>query len=234
MDVESREELGTSKVKHLRDEGLIPGVIYGQGNESKAVKVSHREFIILIHQHRLENMVIDIKIKGDKGKSYPCLVKEIQYDPVKDNIMHVDFNEVSLTEMIKVNVPVSAFGEPVGVKQEGGSLEHILWEIEVECLPADIPEKIEFDVANLKMKESVHVKDIKFPANVKVLTDPEAIVLSVSEPMKEEVPVEAVEGAESQEPEVIKEKKEAAEEGAEQEEEEKEKPQKEKPQEKEQ
>jgi len=216
LNVETREEIGRAKTKHLRDAGFIPAVIYAEGKNSQSVKVSHRELIILLHQRRLENMVINLKLKNDERKSRPCLIKEIQYNPVSGDIVHVDFNEISLTKAIKVNVPVASNGEPIGVKQEGGSLEHILWEIEIECLPGDIPEKIEVDVSALKIGESVHIKDIKFPANVKVLNSPEDIVLSVKEPMKEEIPVEAPEGAEPKEPEVIKEKKEVPGEGLEQ------------------
>jgi large subunit ribosomal protein L25 len=99
-------------------------------------------------------------------------------------------------------------GEPVGVKQEGGSLEQILWEIEVECLPTNIPKEFSLDVANLKLKDSIHVKDIVPPEGVKILNDPSSIIVSVAEPMKEEVAAAPVEGEVPQEPEVIKEKKE--------------------------
>jgi len=159
--------------------------------------------------------------KKQKGRS--CLIKEIQYDPVKGDIIHVDFNEISLTKVIKVNVPVVAKGEPIGVRQEGGSLEHILWEIEVECLPTDIPRDIEVDVSLLNIGDAIHIKDITFPSNIKVLNAPEAIVFSVTAPIKEEVAVPAVEGEEKQEPEVIKEKKEVPAEGEEAEEDKKEK-----------
>jgi large subunit ribosomal protein L25 len=128
---------------------------------------------------------------------------------VHSDIIHVDFNEISLTKEIKVEVPVVSKGESIGVKQEGGSLEHILWKIEVECLPTDIPKEIEIDVSALKIGDSIHIKDIAFPPKVKVITDLNAIVLSVAAPMKEEVAAAPVEGEEvSQEPEVIKEKKE--------------------------
>ena len=210
LDVQLREETGKAKVKDLRERGFIPAVVYGEGKTSLSIKVSHHELIRLIHQHRLENAVLNLKIKDDKkNKPRSCLIKETQYDPVTGDIVHVDFNEISLTKVIKVNVPVVAKGEPAGVKQEGGSLDHILWEIEVECLPTDIPKEIEVDVSNLKMGESIHVRDIKFPDNVKVINSPDAMVLLVSAPVKEEIPVEAVEGEEKLEPEVIKEKKEA-------------------------
>ena len=224
LEVQPREEIGKSKVKGLREEGFIPAVIYAEGKKSQPIKVSHRQLWQLIHQHRLESIVINLKMSEDKKqKGRSCLIKEIQYDPVKGDIVHVDFNEISLTKVIKVNVPVVAKGEPMGVKQEGGSLEHTLWEIEVECLPTDIPKDIEVDVSQLKIGDSIHIKDITFPSNVKVLNSPEAIVFSVSAPIKEEeVALPAVEGEEKQEPEVIKEKKEVPAEGEE------EKPEKEK------
>ncbi len=224
LEIQPREELGKNKVKGLRGKGFIPAVIYAEGKKSQAIKVSHRQLWQLIHQHRLESMVINLKIQDDKKqKGRPCLIKEIQYDPVKGDIIHVDFNEISLTKVIKVNVPVVAKGEPIGVKQVGGSLEHILWEIEVECLPTDIPKGIEVDVSQLKIGDAIHIKDITFPPNIKVLNAPEAIVFSVTAPIKEEVVAPAVEGEEKQEPEVIKEKKETPAEGVEEEKTEKEK-----------
>lgn len=224
LDAQTRTETGRGKNKDLRKEGFIPAVVYSQGKDSRPIKVAHRDLLRLVHEHRLENAVINLKIKDDKkDKPRPCLIKEIQYDPVSDDIVHVDFNEISLTKAIKINVPVAARGEPVGVKQEGGSLDHILWEIEVECLPTDIPKEIEADVSQLKIGDAIHVRDITLPPGVKILTDPNAVLLSVSAPIKEEVAAASVEGEVPQEPEVIKEKKEVPEEGAKEEEGKKEK-----------
>ncbi len=217
LEAQIRENKGKGKVKAIRDDGFTPAVIYGEGKESFAIQVSSRELIQLVHRHRLENAIINLKIKDDKkAKSRACLVKEIQHDPVHGNIVHVDFNEISLTKEIKINVPVVAKGEAVGVKQEGGSLEFVMWEIEVECLPTAIPAEIEVDVTNLKMGDAIHIKDIKLPAGVKPLSDPDSTVVHVVAPMKEEVPVEeGLEGEAAKEPEVIKEKKEVpGEEGA--------------------
>ncbi len=209
LDVQPREELGKSKVKDLREQGFIPAVVYAQGKKSLSIKLSHRQLWQLIHQYRLETAVINLKFQDDKKqKAKPCLIKEIQYEPVKGNIIHVDFNEISLTKVIKVNVPVVAKGESAGVKQEGGSLEHILWEIEVECLPTEIPKDIQVDISQLKIGGSIHIKDITFPSNIKVLSEPEVIVFSVSAPLKEEAAAPLPEGEAKQEPEVIKEKKE--------------------------
>ena len=241
LDVELREELGKAKVKDLREKGFIPAVVYAAGKASQSIKVLRSDFLHLLHQYRLESTVINLKINpvrktsstgtglsngvkdSKKEKARTCLVKEIQYDPVGGDVVHIDFNEISLTKSIKVNVPVVTKGEPIGVKQEGGSLEHILWEIEIECLPTDIPKEIEVDVSQLKMGEAIHIKDINFPPKVKVLNSPEAIVVSVAVPIKEEVVAPPVEGEVAQEPEVIKEKKEIPTEGAEEEKKEKEK-----------
>jgi large subunit ribosomal protein L25 len=224
LEAQLREETGRSKVNQLRREGFIPAVVYAQDKDSQALKVSHHQLLQLLHQHRLESIVINLKIKEEKKqKIRPCLIKDIQYDPVKGDILHIDFNEISLTKVIKVNVPLVAKGEPIGVKQEGGSLEHILWEIEVECLPTEIPKEFEVDVSALKIGDSIHIKDIKFPPQVKVLTDVEAVVLSVAAPIKvEEVVAPVVEGEVPTEPEVIKEKKEVPGETAQAQEEEKE------------
>ena len=227
LEAEARSEVGKSKVKELRRKGFIPGVVYSGGKDALSIKMSRHELLRLTHQHRIENVVINLKVKGDKENvSHPCMIKEIQHDPVKGDITHIDFNEISLTKLIKVNVPVVTKGEPVGVKQEGGSLEHILWEIEVECLPTDIPKNFEVDVSALNIGDSLHVKDITFPPKIKVLVDSEAVVLSVAAPMKEEVVEAAVEGQEKAEPEVIKEKKEEPAEAAEVEDKEKDKKEK--------
>ena len=209
LEAELREGKGRGSSKDLRESGYLPAVVYFHGKDALSVKISRGALLKLVHQHRLESIIINLKIKDDKkAKGRPCLVKEIQYHPVREDIIHVDFNEISLTEAIKVNVPIQAKGEAIGVKQEGGSLEHLLWEIEVECLPTNIPKDIQVDITALKLGDAIHVKDIVFPEGVKPLSDPAAIVLHVAAPMKEEAPAEAIEGDTSKEPEVIKEKKE--------------------------
>jgi large subunit ribosomal protein L25 len=216
LDAEVREEVGKGKTKGLRDKGFVPAVVYADGKNALSLKLSHRQLVQLVHQHRIEGVIINLNIKDDKKqKARPCLIKEIQHDPVHGEIVHVDFNQISLTKEIKVNIPIVVKGEAAGVKLEGGSLEHLLWEIEVECLPTNIPQGIDVDISALKLGESIHVKDLILPSGVKVLNDPGSIVISVAEPMKEEVPAEAVEGEEKQEPEVIKEKKEVPSEGGE-------------------
>ena len=214
LEASTREETGKSKLKPLRKEGFIPAVVYGEGKKTTSIKVGRRSVLRLIHEHHIENAIINLKICGDekKLKDATVIIKELQRDPVKDEIIHIDFNQISLTKEIKVKIPIGTKGEPVGVKVDGGSLEHILWELEIECLPTQIPEKIEVEVSELKIGDTIHVKDLAVPKEVKVLQDPEQVVLSVAAPVKEEeiAPAAEEEGA-PEEPEVIKEKKEVAE-----------------------
>jgi len=227
LEAESREETKKRKVKDLRNAGFIPAVVYGEGKKNVSLKVSRHAFLQLMHQKRLENAIIKLKIAGDKDPR-ACMIKEMQHDPVTGGLVHIDFHEISLTKAIKVNVPVVPKGEAVGVKSDGGSLEHIMWEIEIECLPTAIPKNIEVDVTALKIGDSIHVKDIVFPADIKVLSDMDASVVTVAAPMKEEVaPAEGEEGA-APEIEVIKEKKPDAEGEAKESKEDKKKEEKEK------
>lgn len=209
LKAQVRTETGKKAAKDLRLKRLIPANVYKGSEGATSLQISIDDLAEVLQTKAGINVLITMKITGGKSavKDKTVLIKEIQREPVKDGILHVDFNEISLTEMLKVNVPLSSKGEPVGVKVDGGILEHIMWELEVECLPTDIPEKIEVDVSALKIGESLHVKDIVVPEGVKVLNDPELIAMIVKAP-KVEVPKEeaAVEGA--PEPELIRKKKE--------------------------
>ena len=215
LKVETREGGGKKNAKDLRNKKLIPAVVYKGGKDALKLQLAAADLAKVLHTKAGENVIVTLKIAGgdSKAKDKTVVIKEIQREPIKSQILHVDFNEISLTETLKVNVPLAAHGEPEG-KKEGGTLEHVMWELQVECLPTDIPEKIEVDVSKLKIGEAIYVKNITAPEGVKVLTDPELIAMIVKPP-KVEVPKEEV-GAEagSLEPELIRKKKEA-EEGAE-------------------
>jgi len=222
LDAQIREGLGKGAVKRIRRDGFIPAVMYKGGGKAHPLKVPKKAFIKTLHTKAGENVIITLKVTRDKegsgkqsGKT--VIIKDIQLDPVKDEVIHIDFTEISLTEKLKVKVPIVDKGEAIGVKRDEGVLEHILWEVEIECLPTQIPERLEIDVANLEIGDDIFVKDISVPEEVKILADPESIVLSVKPPKAEEVVEEAEPGLE--EPEVIREKKpeeeEAAEEGQE-------------------
>lgn len=207
------EEVGKSHL--LRKNNLVPCVVYGEGKKTLSLKIDRGRLIKFMHAHHGgANMIITLKISSPEHKEVEekaVLIKEIQMHPVSSEILHVDFNEISLTKRIVVKVPVHTKGEAVGVKQDGGTLEHILWEIDVECLPTQIPEKLETDVTNMKIGDTVHVKDLIVPEGVVIKHDLEAIVLSIVPPHKDEaVAPEAATGAEgvtSAEPEVIKKEK---------------------------
>ena len=216
LKADARETSGKSKAKDLRKKGVIPAVVYKGGKDAIKLQLAVRDLEQVIHTKAGENVIVTLKISGSdvKAKDKTVLIKEIQREPIKNRILHVDFNEISLTEALKVNVPLSAHGEAVGVKIDGGTLEHVMWELQVECLPTDIPEKIEVEVSALKIGDAVYVKDIKVPEGVKVLNDPELIAMIVKPP-KIEVPKEEAAAEGTTEPELIRKKKEAEEEGEE-------------------
>lgn len=213
LKAEVRLASGKRIAKDLRKKNTIPAVVYKGGLDAMKLQLSVREFEQVLHTKAGENIIVTLKIAGsDKSlKDKTVLIKEIQREPIKDRILHVDFNEISLTETLKVNVPLAAHGEPEG-KKDGGTLEHVMWELQVECLPADIPEKIEVEVSGLKIADAIYVKNITPPAGVKILTDPELIAMIVKPP-KVEVPKEEAAAEAPAEPELIRKKKEAEEEG---------------------
>lgn len=232
LESQLRGEKGKQLVKRLRKEGFVPAVVYKGGGDNLSLKLSEKDFIKVLGTKAGTNVIINLKISGEKkgsskaSKDKTVIIKEIQKDPVRGNILHIDFSEISLTETLKFKVRIEAKGEPVGVK-EGGTLEHVMWEADIECLPTQIPEKLEIDVSNLKIGDSVFVKDLISVEGVKILHAPELIVMSVKPPFVEK-PAEEVpaEGA-PEEPELIRKKKEVEGEEKEAEEAKKEEPKKE-------
>jgi large subunit ribosomal protein L25 len=209
LEVKVRKETGKEVAKQAREKGTIPAVVYRKGEGSVPLYLDRKAMDLALRTSAGENALINLKIEGDeKTKSKTCIIKEIQHDPLSGKILHVDFNEISLTEAIKVEVPLSVKGEAIGVKQDGGVLEHLLWEIQVECLPTDIPQKLEVDVSSMKIGDALFVKDIVVPKGVKILNDPGVRIFAVEKPIEikpEEVDA-AAETAPS-EPEVLKQKK---------------------------
>ncbi len=211
LNVEERTETGKGVARALRRDGYIPGVVYRAG-KSTALKINKHDIVHLINSTLGEQVMVDLKFSS--GKSTLALLKEYQVDPVKGELLHTDFYEVSLKEKIRVTIGLMLQGEPVGVKKEGGVLRQVLSEIEVECLPDNIPTHIEVDVTGLGAGQNVHVRDLSLPGEVRILTSPEEMIATVVAVSAEEEAVEeAVEG-EAQEPEVVKKgKKEEGEEG---------------------
>lgn len=212
LKAQIREELGKKFTKKLKKGGLVPAVVYRSGRKTIHLKINEKDLLNILRTKAGENVIINLNIddwqKG-KDKNRVVILKEVQHHPIKDWILHVDFQEISLTEKLTVNVPIVVKGEAEGVVKDEGALERVVWEVKVECLPTDIPEKIEVDVTHMKIGDSILIKDLQIPPGVKILADAEQTVVSVVPPHVEKVE-EVVE--EIIEPELIREKKEAEEE----------------------
>ena len=217
LKAEVRETVGKKFARAVRRLGRIPGVLYGKGVTATSVAVDKKEFSKATRTKAGSNVLISLKLEGPRArKATTCLIKEVQRNPVTDEIYHVDFTAISLTDKIKIKVPLSVKGSEAapGVK-EGGVLDVVHHEIEVECLPTEIPERIEADVKLLKIGDSIHLKELSLPPGVAPLLGPEEVIISLRPPQKVEEAAPAAEG--STEPEVIEKgkKEKAEEEGAE-------------------
>lgn len=211
LEVEIRKEVGTRKIKSLRNNGFIPAVVYGLDKEPTTVKVNQREYEKIMRAHKGQSLVFHLNVMDDgkKLRDYSAIVKEEQRHPVKEVLTHIDFNRIDLSQEIEVTVPVVAKGEAEGMKTDGGSLDHGIWELDIICLPKNIPEKIEVDISSLKIGDSILVKDIAFPEGVSTHHDPEGIVFHIVPPMKDADAMAADgEAATGAEPQVIKKAKE--------------------------
>jgi len=216
LDVQIRSEIGKQKSKSLRRTNLVPGVVYGETKTPTIIKVDRSAYEKIMRTHYGQNVLLHLNVmEGDKKlRDYSVIVREEQHDPVLDNLIHVDFQRINLKKEIEIKVMIVAKGDALGVKKDGGSIDQPLHELDVICLPTNIPKEIPVDVSNMLIGDAVHVSDLVLPSGVRTKHDPKSIVLSVVPPMKEEV--ERAEGA-ATEPELIREKKEKAEgeEGAE-------------------
>jgi large subunit ribosomal protein L25 len=199
---QGRTDTGQNVNRRLRTQGLIPGVVYGAAKESIAVAVSPKEITTILRSASGENTLFDLDLDGKRRK---VILKEFQLEPIKGQILHADFYEVALDKMLEVKVHVELHGTPVGVKVQGGIIDFVTRELEVECLPTDIPEKIVLDVSELELGKHLRVSDLTAPPKVKILTEPDIVVVHVVAPRAEEVAVVAevaAEGATAAEPEV--------------------------------
>ena len=208
LDVQVRDQIGSGKAKAIRRGDFVPAIVYGSKKAPTPVKVSRKSYERIRRAHHGENIIFRINVFGGEKKlrDYSAIVKEEQHHPVNDEVLHIDFNRISLTEKITIKVAITSKGDPIGVKRDNGSLEHILWELDVVCLPTQIPQHLEIEVSKLEIGDSIYVRDIVLPEGVTTKHDLGAIVLTVVPPMKEEAP--AAEAVAPAELEVIKEKKE--------------------------
>ena len=206
----SREGTGKGPTRRLRAKGMIPAAVYGEGGEASAVAINAKELATILRSGTGQNTIFKLALPQGVGEPANVIIKDYQVDPVRGRLLHADLLRLSMTTLTRVDVSVETLGEPIGVKSDGGILELQLREIEVECLPADIPQNLQVDVSNLRIGDHVTVADLVYDREkVKLLADEHQIVAGVLAPrMVEEVaPVAAVpegEAAAAAEPEVIK------------------------------
>ena len=176
-----RQTIGKGGARSMRREGRVPGILYGHGEESIPLSVDARELQRLVHTVSIENTIVDLSLEGTR-QPYKVLIREIQRHPTREEYLHVDFFHIAMDEKISVEVPIVLKGEPTGVRNKGGILDHQLRELEVYCLPAEIPEKIEVDVTDLDIGDAIHVRDLAVPDGVEIEDDPDRSVATVLAP----------------------------------------------------
>ena len=208
-----RTTTGKGAARALRREGQVPAVIYGHSREPQSLAINARELDRLLDRISAGSTVIELSLGGKTAKT---LIREIQRNPLKRNVVHVDFQELVAGEKVTVNVPIRLVGTPEGVRLGGGILEQVMSELEIEVDPANMPDHLDVDVTNLTIGHTLHVSDVKVPAGVSVLADEGATVALVAAPKATELtPAAGVEviSEEAAEPELIRKTKEDEEEG---------------------
>ena len=216
LDAEARDTFGKNEARRTRRAGKVPAVLYGgAGGGATPIAVVPKALLKILHSETGQNTLISLKLGGAAGTK--VLVKEYQLDPVTHQVLHADFYRVAMDKLIQVTIPVVVKGEPKGVKQQGGILEFIRREIEIECLPGDIPEHVEVDVSELMLHQGIRVRDLTVDPKWTPKSDPDMMLVHVIMPKAEEVAAPAAEAVAAApvapaEPEVIKKgKKEEAE-----------------------
>jgi large subunit ribosomal protein L25 len=216
IEAQTREETGTGAARRLRRAGVLPGVLGKRDGASVPIVLNHHDFDMMLRGHSGESMLVDITIDGEKPLK--VLLSEIQRHPVTGRTQHADFIEISMTEKMHLAIAVKLVGEPVGVMTGGGLLDHLLREVEVQCLPADVIDAIEIDVTGLEIGDSVRVQDLVVSDKLTILTASDVAVAAVAAPtvvVEEEEEDAEEEGEEGAEPAVIGEEEEEKDKGEE-------------------
>lgn len=208
---ERRDVFGKNASRRLRREGKVPVVLYGGDEPSIHLAMQKKDVFGILRSESGENTIFKASFDSE---SKDTMIKELQTDPVTDEILHIDLILIAMDKAVRVSVPIVVAGEAVGVKAEGGFVDLITREVEVECLPGDIPEHIEVDISDLHLHQSIKIEDISLPQGVESLSDPQTLVVLIEAPTKEEEIVKEEEEeevelmAEEEQPEVIKKEKE--------------------------
>jgi len=158
LKAEGRSDTGSPSARRMRREGFVPAVVYGHGDESRNLKIREQELQNLLDRISVDNTLVDLEVDG--GEPRKVLIREVQRHPWRRRVLHVDFFQIRADESIRVAVPLELVGIPLGVREDGGILQQSRHEIEVECLPGEIPEKFELDVSSLEIGDSLHVADL--------------------------------------------------------------------------
>ena len=211
---EPRSTRGKNEARRLRAAGSVPAVLYGGGGEAESVAVSPKELTKILHSSTGHNTIFNLSITA-KGTT-PVMIVDWQLDPIKDKLLHVDLKRIDLSKRLIVKVPVVTHGDPRGVKQQGGLLEVVTREVEIECLPDDIPEQFNIDVSEMLLGQNVRASDIPLAGSMKLLSAGDTVIVHVVAPKAEAAPAaaEALPTAPA-EPEVMKKGKKEAEGAAE-------------------
>lgn len=203
VTAEPRDSRGKNEARRLRAKGSMPAVVYGGPDGPTPIAVNPREVSRILHSKTGHNTIFNL---GVNGSSTPVMVVDWQYDPIKDSLLHVDLKRIDLTKRIIVKVPVVTQGDPKGVKLQGGIQDVVTREIEIECLPDEIPEQFLVNVAELMIGQSIRASEIPLSGSMKLLTVPDAVITHVISIKAEEAPTAEAEaaGPAAGEPEVIK------------------------------
>jgi large subunit ribosomal protein L25 len=197
----SRDTRGKNEARRLRAKGSMPAVLYGTGLDPLAVAVNPKELTGILNSKTGHNTIFNLDVT-DK-ENVPVMIVDWQYDPIKDNLLHVDLKRIDLAKRIQVKVPVVTLGDPKGVKLQGGIHEIITREVEIECLPDDIPEVFNVNVGEMMIGQSVRASDIPMLGSMKLISPGDAVISHVVS-LRAEEPVAAEAAAAVPEPEVIK------------------------------
>ncbi|HEX6322175.1 MAG TPA: 50S ribosomal protein L25 [Vicinamibacterales bacterium] len=208
LEATKRETRGKNEARRVRAAGQIPAVVYGDKADAAVISVDPKTLLRILHSESGVNTLISLKFEGEGDTR--VLVRDYQVDPVTQKPLHVDFYRIAMDKLLRVTVPVQLKGEPKGVKAQGGVLDFVTRDIEVECLPSDIPEHIDIDVSELLINQGIRVRDLPVSDKWKALTDAETMIVHVVTPKVEVVEepaaaaAAAAPGAAAAEPEVIK------------------------------
>jgi large subunit ribosomal protein L25 len=197
LEVQRRDERGSGVSRRLRATGMVPGVLYGKGEDAQPFAVSERELRRVFTGEHGTHAILDVLVDG-KDAPHHAVLKDVQVDPIKSRVMHVDLHEIRLDQVIQVSIAVELVGTPEGVVQ-GGVLSQVTREVNVEVLPMAVPDRFSIDVSGLAIGDSVRVSALEVPEGVTMLDDPELILANVTVPARVEEPEEAAEAAEGEE-----------------------------------